>query len=140
MATSGSNYIGGRVGTSLTANNVDQLTAALLNMNANKKGCINTDKIINSGSVQLTGIQSVTGATATLTNTTSIVVVSNDPEEAITLTAATGGEVLGRIVIIRNLNTTYAVALGAASCAKSKSTICYYTGSAWENLITLAYA
>jgi hypothetical protein len=41
--------------------------------------------------------------------------------------------------MIKNLNTSYAVTLGAASCAASKCTICYYTGSAWANLITLGY-
>jgi len=134
----GSNYIGGKIGTSITANNINQLTSALLNMNANKKGCINTDKIIDTGSVQLTGIQSITG-NATLLNTTSILYISNDSAEEITITADTGGEVLGRILLIKNRNETYDAVLGGARCVARAGLICYYTGSAWTNLLSLAY-
>jgi len=140
MARSGSNIQGMSNSNSLSAKNISDITAALLNKSAGIKGCINTDGIIDIGSLQLTGIQSVTETEDTLSNGTTILVVSNDPEDDITITADTGGEVLGRILLIKNLNETYDVILGGARCVASAGLLCYYTGSAWTNLISLAYA
>jgi len=138
MARSGSNSIGTLPSNSLSARHIADLTASLLNKSAGSKGCINTNSLIDTGSLQLAGIQSVTGS-ATLSNSTTILVVSNDAVATITMTADTGGEVIGRILLIKNLNENYGVVLGGTTCAASYSVLCYYTGSAWTNLITLAY-
>lgn len=131
------NYGGSRTVSNASTSQGSSISSALVSASAGTKGCINTDKIIDTGSVQLTGIQTVTGD-ATILNTTSIVSITAAPSGAVTLTADTGGAVLGRILIIKNISS-YTATLGGATAATTKTTICYYTGSAWANLITGSY-
>jgi len=131
------NYGGSRTTSNASTAQGSSMGNALISSSAGAKGCINTDKIIDTGSLQLTGIQSVTGVSATILNSTTIVSITTS-SGAITLTADTGGEVLGRILIIKNTSNNTAT-LGGATAATTKTTLCYYTGSAWANLITGGY-
>jgi len=132
------NYGGSRTVSNASISQGSSFGNALVSSSAGTKGCINTDKIIDSGSLQLTGIQTVTGNSATVLNTTTIISVTAAPTGAVTLTADTGGAVLGRILIIKNASS-YTVTLGGATAATTKTTLCYYTGSAWANLLTGGY-